>query len=250
MERADWLKHEREKAEKLYDLYAPEGWDLSPEAAEATHQVYLQKFLELIPPRSRLLSAGCGMGRYDGLLLNTDHDFMGIDQSEGMLTQARKYYPEARYEKIGLQEMDFRDEFDGITCIDDLEYVCPEDWSKVMDGFRNALKPGGVLYFTTPVMTEENLEMQLEQAKAKGLPAVIGEIVYLCEGDYERDLKRGKKVTAEEYTLYNYNPPLEQVREWIQESGLAIEEEGNGKQDDAYNGKIRWWYEHFIVRKK
>ena len=93
-------------------------------------------------------------------------------------------------------------------------------------------------------------EIPLEQVKAKGLPAVIGEIVYLCEGDYKRDLARGKNVTAEEYTIYNYNPPLAQVREWIQEAGLAIEEEGSGKPEEEYEGKIKWWYAHFIVRKK
>ena len=82
-----------------------------------------------------------------------------------------------------------------------------------------------------------------------GLPAVIGEIMYLLEGEYEQAIARGEKATTEEYTLYNYNPPLERVREWIVQSGLMIEEESAAPEVDAYDGKLKWHYEHFIVKK-
>jgi hypothetical protein len=39
--------------------------------------------------------------------------------------------------------------------------------------------------------------------------------------------------------VYHYYPPLQQVRTWQWEVGLAIEEQGTG------NG-----YEHFIARKR
>jgi len=250
MERADWLKHEREKAEKLYDLDAPGYWDEIVHHPNETRLEYLRKFLEMIPPHSTLLSAACGGGQFDGMLVEAGHNVLGIDQSAGLLAQAKEHFPEVRYEKTGLQEMDFREEFDGITCIDALEYVCPEDWPGILRGFRNALKPGGVLYFTTAVMEEEHLKEHLEQVKSMGLPAVIGEIMFLLEGDYKQAIAQGEKATTEEYTLYNYNPPLEQVREWINQSGLVMEEEGTAKEVDAYDGKLKWHYEHFIMRKK
>ncbi len=247
MERSEWLKHEREKAEKLYDLYAPQdelGWYQSE-----THLEYLRKFLGRIPPHSKVLSAGCGAGRYDGILLEAGHCVMGIDQSAGMLARAREHFPEARYEKIGLQEMDFQNEFDGVICIDALEFVCPEDWPGIVRGFREALKPGGVLYFTTVVMEEDHLERHYEQAKALGLPVVFGEMVYLVEEDYERDLARGEKADVEDYRLYNYNPPLEQVRTWVNQEGLVIEEEVTGELISPKE-IIHARYEHFIMRKK
>jgi hypothetical protein len=46
--------------------------------------------------------------RYDGILLEAGHSVVGIDQSAGMLARARERFPAARYEKMGLQEMDFR----------------------------------------------------------------------------------------------------------------------------------------------
>jgi hypothetical protein len=39
--------------------------------------------------------------------------------------------------------------------------------------------------------------------------------------------------------VYHYYPPLEQVRAWIDQAGLTIEEEGGGSA----------WY-HILARKK
>jgi 2-polyprenyl-3-methyl-5-hydroxy-6-metoxy-1,4-benzoquinol methylase len=102
-----------------------------------------------VPPCSVLLSAACGAGRFDGVLLEAGHSVVGIDQSAGMLARAREHFPGARYEKIGLQEMDFREEFDGAICMDAMEHICPEDWPVILRGFQAALKPGGVLYFVS-----------------------------------------------------------------------------------------------------
>ena len=38
--------------------------------------------------------------------------------------------------------------------------------------------------------------------------------------------------------LYHFYPPLEQVRAWLDQAGLAIEEEG-----------IEGWYTHLLARK-
>jgi 2-polyprenyl-3-methyl-5-hydroxy-6-metoxy-1,4-benzoquinol methylase len=147
MERSEWLKQMRVKAEKLYDLVAPQDWE-GGITTEETYLEYIRKFLDRIPPHGRLLSAACGAGRYDGVLLEAGHTVFGIDQSAGVLAQVKEHIPEVQYEKIGMQEMDFHEEFDGVTCIDALEHICPEDWPGIVQNFRNALKPGGVLYFT------------------------------------------------------------------------------------------------------
>ncbi len=238
MERAEWLKQMREKAEKLYDLYAPRYWTEFGRYPNETHLEYLQKFLARIPPHSRLLSAGCGAGRYDGILLEAGHRVVGIDQSAGMLARAREHFPEARYEKMGLQEMNFQNEFDGVICIDALEHVFPEEWPGIVRGFREALKPGGVLYFTVD-LGGDRVKGAYEKAKTLGLPVVFGEVVDELEEAYQRAVASGGKAEAEDVAVYHYHPSLEQVRTWISQAGLAIEEEGTGN-----------WYEHFIMRKK
>jgi cyclopropane fatty-acyl-phospholipid synthase-like methyltransferase len=144
MERAEWLEQMRGKAEALYDHFSPFYWVKFGLGAGETHQAYLEGFLARIPPQSTLLSAACGAGRFDGMLLEAGHSVVGIDQSAGMLARARERFPEIRYQKMGLQEIDFQEAFDGAICIDAMEHVCPEDWPKILRGFREALKPGCV----------------------------------------------------------------------------------------------------------
>jgi 2-polyprenyl-3-methyl-5-hydroxy-6-metoxy-1,4-benzoquinol methylase len=164
MEREEWLNQMRDKTEALYDHFSPLYWVKYGMRASETHMRYLLKFLNRMPPGSALLSAGCGAGLYDGILLEAGHSVVGIDLSAGMLARARERFPKARYEKISLQEMDFQHEFDGVICIDALEHVFPEEWPVIVRGFWQALKPGGMLYFTLDVSAENWLEEAYDQA--------------------------------------------------------------------------------------
>ncbi len=247
MERVEWLGRMRDLAEALYDHSSPFYWVKFGLTPNETHREYLQKFLGRVAPRSTLLSAACGAGRYDGMLLEAGHSVVGIDQSAGMLARAREHFPEARYEKMGLQEMDFREEFDGAICMDAMEHVCPEDWPKILLRFQEALKPGGVLYFTWCLAETSRLEESYERAKALGLPVVFGEVVDEVEEgfrfflSYEDVFDIPEEALGEraDVAVYHYYPSLEQVRAWIGHAGLVIEEEGTGN-----------WYEHFVVRKR
>ena len=101
-----------------YNHFSPEYWIRFGLYENAAHREYLQKFLVRVPPQSNLLSAACGARRYDGFLLERGHSVVGIDQSAGMLARAREHFPENRHEKMGLQEMDFHEVFDGAICMD------------------------------------------------------------------------------------------------------------------------------------
>ena len=242
MERADWLKQMRMMTEALYDHVSPEYWVKFGLYENEAHQEYLRKFISRIGRGGTVLSAACGAGRYDGMLLETGHSVTGIDQSAGMLAQARERFPEARYQKMGLQEMDFHQEFDGAICMDALEHVCPEDWPGIIKRFHGALKPGGVLYFTVEVPDEDEVKASYERAKALGLPVVFGELADEVEASYERVKalnSQDMQGELEDVEVYHYYPSLEQVRAWIEQAGLVLEEEGIG------NG-----YEHFVVRRK
>jgi SAM-dependent methyltransferase len=246
MERAEWLQQMRDKAEALYDHFSPLYWVRFGRYANETHREILQKFLGRVAPRSTLLSAGCGAGRYDGTLLEAGHTVVGIDQSEGMLARARERFPAARYEKMGLQEMDFREVFDGAICIDAMEHVCPEDWPGILRGFREALRPGGVLYFTVDLADAGEMEAAYERARGQGLPVVFGEVVDQVEEAFNRlliyedvfDIPEEEIRDLADVAVYHYHPSLEKVRAWAGQARLAIEEEGTGD-----------WYHHVLVRK-
>lgn len=219
MDRNSWLKEQRRDAEEKYDkLWAPlygEKWGVYE---NSTQQEFIHKFLNLLPEPGTLLDAACGAGRYMGMLLEKGHAVIGIDQAQGMLDQARAKFPTVQLEKVGLQEMDFRENFDGAICMDALEHVCPEDWLPILRNFHRALKPHGYFYFTVELADEDEVKTAFQQAQALGLPVVYGEWI--------------------NDEVYHYYPSMPQVREWLQQSGFEVVEEGEG---DGYH--------HFVTRK-
>jgi SAM-dependent methyltransferase len=211
MDRATWLREKRRAAEERMDTrYAPvydEHWGV----IEPTHQRMIERFLALCPPSAAILDAACGTGKYWPLLLDGKRRVLGSDQSAGMLQQARAKFPDVPVERLGLQEMTYASQFDGLLCMDALELVCPEDWPRVLANFRRALRPHGLLYATIE-LPESDLAEVFAAAVAEGLPVVPGEYV-----------KAGG---------YHYYPELEQARSWLTAARFTIIEdiEGDGYQ--------------------
>ena len=242
MERAEWLKQMQAMTEVIYDHLSPQYWVSFGLYENETHLEFLQKFLDRIPPHSSLLSAACGAGRYDGILLEAGHHVTGIDQSAGMLERARGHFPQAHYEQMSLQKINFHEQFEGAICIDAMEHICPEDWPGILQGIQKALKPGGWLYLTVEVPDGEEVKASYERSRAMGLPVLYGEIADDVEASYRRVMTlHSSDVQADiaDAPVYHFHPSLAQVRTWLEEAGLDLEEQGSGK-----------WYEHLIVSRK
>lgn len=222
MNRAEWINARRRETEERYDkLWAPEydeKWGIYP---NATHLKFMDKFLNLLPAQGRVLDAACGAGRYMPLLLEKGHAVLGIDQAKGMLAKAQSKFPAVQTEKVGLQEMAYREMFIGAICMDAMEHVFPEDWPPVLGNLQRALKPQRYLYFTVEIPGEEEIkevEEAFKQGQEQKLPIIHGECI--------------------DADVYHYYPSMELVREWIRQAGLIVIEEGEG---DGYH--------HFLTRK-
>jgi ubiquinone/menaquinone biosynthesis C-methylase UbiE len=148
---------------------------------------------------------------------------VGIDQSSGMLAQARKRSLAESLSQVGLQELTFDREFDGVMTIDAMENVPPEDWPIVLANLHRALRPGGHVYLTVEEIPTDEIDEAYADALAKGLPAVHGEVI---EGD-----------TAG----YHYYPGRPRVDAWLEAEGLELVEEAI----DPLDG---WAYRHLLVR--
>ncbi len=250
MDRSEWLKNMRLMAEKLYDHGSPAYWVRFGKNIYPTHRQFIEKFLGLLKPNGHLLDAACGAGLYDGTLVEAGHAVLGIDQSGGMLAQAREHYPADQYPgltytKMGLQDMDFSAEFDGIICMDAFEHIPPEDIPLILANFHKALKPGGALYFTEDVLENGDYRASYERARAKGLPVVFGEVVDELDDAYEEAMEHDWrnptwKMSGErlDHTVYHYHPSMPQVRQWLEQTGFTLLEESMG--DD---------YAHYLARK-
>ena len=222
MDRITWLKELRRDCEEQYDREAPLYDEQGGVYSNLMHQQFIQEFLGILPPNGRILDAACGSGRYLPFLLEKGHSILGIDQSQGMLDRARAKFPGVPFEKIGLQEMAYREVFDGAICMDAMENLPPEDWPLVLRNFHRALKKDGYLYFTAETLEnadENGVRQAFERFQQAGLPIVYGE--------------------WPDEEVYHYHPTRQQVRDWVQEAGFEI------IKDD--NGEI--WYYHILVRR-
>lgn len=220
MERSNWLRQMRLDAEMNYsNIWAPGYGDKWGTYPNSSHQQFIQRFLSCLEPHSPLLDAACGAGRYMPFLLEAGHSVVGIDQAQGMLAKARENFPNVQLQKSGLQEMSFIEEFHGAICMDAFENVCPEDWLPALNNFHRALRPQGYFYFTVEIADPAEVDQAFREAEQLELPVVHGE--WVNDG------------------VYHYYPTMEQVREWLHQTGFAILEEGEG---DGYH--------HFIVQKK
>jgi len=207
MDRALWIAERRRITEQRMDsLFAP-GYDADWGEISPTHRAMMSRFLGACPAGARLLDAACGTGKYWPLVLAAGAHVTGIDQSAGMLRQARAKFPGIPVQKGGLQEMAFEREFDGAICIDAMEYVFPEDWPAVLGNLNRAVRHGGPLYLTVE-LPEDDLDEVHAAALGKGLPVVTGE--YVKDGGY------------------HYYPALPQVRSWAKASGFSITDDATG----------------------
>jgi ubiquinone/menaquinone biosynthesis C-methylase UbiE len=212
----------RRDCEEQYNREAPLYDEEGGVYSNITHRQFVQEFLSRLPQRSMLLDAACGTGKYLPFLLEKEHSVLGIDQSQGMLERARAKFPDVQFQKVGLQEIAYRETFDGAICMDAMENVPPEDWSLVLGNFHRALKPRGYFYFTAETIenaNESEIRQAFERAQGAGLPVVYGE--------------------WPDEEVYHYHPSAEQVREWVREAGFEILQEANGEI----------WYYHILVRK-
>ena len=148
---------------------------------------------------------------------------VGIDQSAGMLEQARDRGIAIELEHVGLQELAYVGKFDAVMTVDAMENVAPEDWPLVLANLHRAVRPGGHLYMTVEEEDEVNVDAAYAALAATGAPAVHGEVV---EGDVAG---------------YHFYPGRERVIGWIAAEGLDIVDEGF-KQEDG------WGYRHFLLR--
>jgi 2-polyprenyl-3-methyl-5-hydroxy-6-metoxy-1,4-benzoquinol methylase len=250
MNRSEWLKKMRSMAELLYDHGSPAYWVKYGKTIYPAHHQFIERFLGLLGPNSHLLDAACGAGLYDGILIEAGHAVLGIDQSGGMLAQAREHYPAEqfpglRYEKLSLQELNFHEDFNGIICMDAFEHISPEDIPVILGNFHKALKPGGALYFTEDVLEGGDYREAYERAKALGLPVVFGEVVDELDEAFEEAMEHDWTnptwtVSGErlDHSVYHYHPSMPQVRQWLEQVGYELLEESIG--DD---------YAHYLSKK-
>jgi SAM-dependent methyltransferase len=220
-DRAAWIRSLRRVNEAQEDALAS-AFDEYWGEIDDTHRAFLERFLSRLLPGRRVLDAACGTGKYFPLVLASGHSLLGVDHAGAYLARAAEKFPQVPTEKHDLQDLPFENEFDGVICIDAMEFVPPEDWPGILERFRRALRGDGRLYITVELAPEQRVRELNEEARRSGHPVVEGEVIW----------------DEPEGPLYHYYPPLPQVRAWLRAAGFSVEEESEGpwhEDDHAYH---------------
>jgi len=209
-DRGAWLRDLRRVDEHQEDALAGD-FDAQWGQIEPTHQAFVERFLSRLPPDGRVLDAACGTGKYSPMVLASGRRLLGVDHAGALLASAAAKFPQVPTAKHDLQDLPYHHEFDGVLCVDAMEFVPPEDWPVVLERFRRALRPGGWLYLTVELAPADRVRAGNQAARRLGLPVVDGEVVWDGPDGY-----------------YHHYPSMRQVRVWLTAAGFVVEEEAEG----------------------
>jgi SAM-dependent methyltransferase len=209
-DRGAWIRNLRRVDERQEDAVAAD-FDAHWGKIEPTHQMFVERFLQLLPPGGPVLDAACGPGKYFPLVLASGRRLLGVDHAGAYLAVAATKFPDVPTAKHDLQDLPYHHEFDGVLCVDAMEFVPPEDWPPVLERFGRALRPGGWLYLTVELVPDDQVRALNQAARRSGLPVVDGEVIWEEPDGY-----------------YHHYPSMQQVRAWLADAGFVIAEETEG----------------------
>ncbi len=135
--------------------YSQEVYDnIAFEFSKTRHGFWsdLNFLMEYIEPGQKVLDLGCGSGRLFKVLQNKNIKYIGIDNSEKLLLEAQKQYPEDRekFWKADALDLPFMDnEFDTIVSIAVLQHIPSKEYRiKFLKESLRTLNTGGKLILT------------------------------------------------------------------------------------------------------
>jgi SAM-dependent methyltransferase len=209
-DRGAWLRNLRRVDEHQEDALAGD-FDAQWGQIEPTHQAFVERFLSRVRPGGRVLDAACGPGKYFPMVLASGRRLLGVDHAGAYLAIAAAKFPQVPTAKHDLHDLPYHHEFDGVLCVDAMEFVPPEDWPVVLGRFRRALCPGAWLYLTVELAPGDRVRAGNQAARRSGHPVVDGEVVWDGPDGY-----------------YHHYPSMQQVRAWLTAVGFVVEEEAEG----------------------
>ncbi|MFF2525328.1 class I SAM-dependent methyltransferase [Streptomyces liangshanensis] len=116
----------------------------------------IDAFADSVRGLGPVLDAGCGPGTVTGYLAERGLDVSGADLSPRMIENARRLYPECRFEVSSTTDLDLAEEsLGGVLGWWSLFNLPREVLPQVLAMFARALKPGGHLITATHVGDED-----------------------------------------------------------------------------------------------
>jgi len=124
--------------EKIAGKYAQQYFD------DMADVPYIDKFLEKLPVKGKILDVGSGPGQFAKHMTEKGFEVIGVDFSKEMVEIAKSKVPNVEFRHMDMRELDFTDNsFDGVFSAYSLIHIPSEEVSATLLGFHRVLKAGG-----------------------------------------------------------------------------------------------------------
>jgi len=162
------------KHRQIWDFWAPRYHRLWVQRVSLKPtRLAVMETISAIDRNLAILDVGCGPGQLYGDIRQAGirGHYLGIDASEGMITQARKTYPKAAFRLEPMEALrEAADAYDVVLCLHALPYA--GDPPEALRRMAHSLKPGGHLLIACAASLSRYDRFILRLVKLTTSPAV------------------------------------------------------------------------------
>ncbi len=208
-----------------------DGRSLDVELASFTDRTLTMAFDKFLGGRKlRVIEAGCGLGAWCEWFARRGHDIVGLEFMEDVVRQVKRCTPTIPVELGDITAINYaNDTFDVYVSLGVIEHFEAGPEKALAEAVR-VLKPGGIAFFTVPVLTPVRQyiahpirDLFFWVKKIKGQPAYFWE--------------------------YRYTP--EELRHYIEQAGFEVLEEGVDDFDPRVKDRhLGLWADWFFLEIK
>lgn len=141
------LDYAQKLIEKTQDYYEQRARDFS--ASRQRDWPLFISFANYIKKGDRVLDLGCGNGRLYPLVSQKGADYLGLDTSTLLLSEAKKMYPQGKFAEGDILDLKVKDKFDAIFLIAVLNHIPSRALrQEALCNAAKAIKAGGLVLIT------------------------------------------------------------------------------------------------------
>jgi len=127
------------------DFYENSSGGYFNETVNNSMESSLEKFIQFMPEKGKIMDLGCGSGRDSKYLMDKGFQVVALDYSPSIVKKASEYLEQDVLEKR-IEDIDYQCEFDGIWACASLLHISERILKTVLPKIIRALRTGGVLY--------------------------------------------------------------------------------------------------------
>ena len=185
-----------------------------------------KKIIEKYFIGKKTIDIGCGTGRTTLPLFEKGYEVVGVDYSEGMIRRAQGKHPHISFEVGNCADIQFEDAVFDNAMFSFNGLMLEKDYNlrvKMLSEIYRILKPGGVLFFTTPYLDNKvNKGYWKEKIANEGIDVT----------QKADRMRLGDEVTDEDgIEFFIHVPFCEEIQDMIHDVGFTCVQKGSRLDD-------------------